>query len=98
MSKKSSGNNNLPSLSNSFKPPTLSINNKGNSSVKCSVTSSDTKIGVTTFSSDRLNCNVNINSKTSVGGYISSDSHSGGATKGGEGVGVGLNIGFKFGK
>ena len=90
MSKKSSGNNNLPSLSNSFKPPTLSINNKGNSS--------DTKIGGTTFSSDRLNCNVNINSKTSVGGYISSDSHSGGATKGGEGVGVGLNIGFKFGK
>ena len=92
MSKNSSGKNNFPSLAKSFATPTLSIS-KGDSSGKCSISSSENKnnLGGTTFSSDRINCNYNISSKTSVGGYISSDSHSGGATKGGEGVGVGLN-------
>ena len=89
--------NNFPSLAKSFATPTLSIS-KGESSVKCSVSSSENKtnLGGTTFSSDRLNCNVNINSKTSIGGYVSSDGHTGGPTKGGSGYGVGINLSFKF--
>ena len=76
MSKNSSGKNNFPSLAKSFATPTLSIS-KGDSSGKCSISSSENKnnLGGTTFSSDRINCNYNISSKTSVGGYISSDSH-----------------------
>ena len=96
MSKNSSGKNNFPSLAKSFATPTLSIS-KGESSVKCSISSSkNDNLGGTTFSSDRINCNYNISSKTSVGGYISSDSHYGGPTKGGSGYGVGINLGFKF--
>ncbi len=95
MSKNSSGKNNFPSLAKSFATPTLSIS-KGESSVKCSISSSKNEnLGGTTFSSDRINCNYNISSKTSIGGYVSSDSHYGG-TKGGSGYGVGLNLGFKF--
>ena len=62
----------------------------------CGFSSSDSKIGGTTFSSDRASCSYTTNSGVSFGGYVSNDSSYGGPSRGGEGYGAGLTFGFRF--
>ena len=62
----------------------------------CNISSSDSKAGGTTFSSDRVSCSYTTSSGVSVGGYVSSDSSYGGPSRGGEGYGGGLTFGFSF--
>ncbi len=62
----------------------------------CKITSKDSKVGGTTYSSDRATCSYTTNSGVSVGGYVSSDSSYGGPSRGGEGYGAGLKFGFSF--
>ena len=66
-------------------------------STNCHISSSESKFGGSTFSSDRINCDYKINDRFSAGVYGSNDSQAGGPTKGGEGYGGGINFGFKFG-
>ena len=49
------------------------------------------------FSSDRLNCNYNINRSISIDGYVSSDFHIDGISKGG-GFGYRLMFNYKLNK
>ncbi len=65
-------------------------------SVNCHSSSSESKFGGSTFSSDRINCDYKINDRISAGPYVSYDSHEGGPTKGNGGFGGGINFGFKF--
>ena len=62
----------------------------------CGITSSDSNVGGITYSSDRASCSYTTDSGVSVGGYVSSDSSYGGPSKGGEGYGAGLTLGFRF--
>ena len=60
----------------------------------CKLSSSEHKYSG--YSSDRFTCSYTNNNGASYGGFVSSDSHHGGPSKGGEGYGAGVSVGFSF--